>query len=81
MQKAVTDRVIVKQLLKEKSTSGIILSGEEKTNRGIVEAVGPLVASVQVGDTVILPSTGFEPFTDEDQDYLVMPEENILSIK
>jgi len=49
------DNIIVKRAAAEKQTaSGIILKSSEGPDKGIVQALGPKVDEVEIGDEVLL---------------------------
>jgi co-chaperonin GroES (HSP10) len=49
------DNIIVKRAAAEKQTaSGIILKSSEGPDKGIVQALGPKVDGVEIGDEVLL---------------------------
>jgi len=90
--KPLYDRVLVKRIESEQvSTGGIIIpdTAQEKTQIGIVEAVGegkiladgkirPL--NVKVGDKVIFGKYSGTEFKFEGQEYLISREEELLGI-
>jgi chaperonin GroES len=63
-------------------------SAKEKTNQGVVLAVGPgrvikgkqLPMTVQVGQRVLLPAYGGQVVKIEKEEYTIIEEENILAV-
>lgn len=75
------DRVVMRQLkAKEKTKSGIILTEttQKKPNLAIVEYIGPEVASVAIGDMVVLGDKWFTNFTLKGQDLLILNEPDLV---
>jgi len=86
--KPLHDRVIVKVEETEKTTeSGLILTqtSQEKSNRGMVVAVGPgrydggvwVETNVKAGDTVMFELSGA---AEMESDYMVMHESSIVAV-
>jgi len=80
------DRVLVEPLTEvevEKTTSaGIIIPGtvsDEKTNHGIVIAVGSS-KKVKEGDKVIFSHYGYDEVKIGDSEYFLIKEEDILAL-
>ena len=87
-------RVLIKPYTKEELTKknafGIILpdSGKEKSEQGVVVAVGAgeykdgklVPVSVKVGNKVAFSKYGYEDITVEGVEYFLIKEENILAI-
>ena len=86
------DRVVLKALVAEKTTkSGIVLPGQnkEKPQQAEVIAVGPggmvngneVKMEVSVGDKVIYSKySGTEVKVDEDEEYIIVSQSDILAI-
>ncbi len=86
------DRVIVKRMEEERTSSGGIVipdSATEKPIRGEVIAVGPgkvqdngkkLPVDLKVGDTVLFGKYSGTEVKIDDEDYLVMREDDILGV-
>ena len=86
------DRVVIKPLeAEEKTKGGIVLpeTAKEKPQKGEVAAVGkgkvldngnlqPL--EVKKGDKVLFGKYSGNEITDDDQEYLILKEEDILAI-
>ncbi|MGT2949000.1 co-chaperone GroES [Streptococcus devriesei] len=92
MLKPLGDRVVV-QLMKEeeKTVGGFVLAGagQDKTQKAKVVAVGEgirtlsgdLVApSIAQGDTVLLENHVGTPVKDDDKDYLIIREADVLAV-
>lgn len=88
-------RVLIKPYTKEellpKNSFGIILpdtDGKEKSEQGMVLAVGPgeyrdgklVSVKLNVGDKVIFSKYGYEDVTKDGVEYFLIKEENILAI-
>ena len=87
------DRILVKLLEKEqKSSGGIILpdSAQEKPHEGKVMAVGkgrlledgtlkPL--EIKVGDTILFAKYSGTEVNQEETEYLILKEEEVLAVK
>ena len=86
------DRVVLKALVAEETTkSGIVLPGQnkEKPQQAEVIAVGPggmvngneVKMEVSVGDKVIYSKySGTEVKVDEDEEYIIVSQSDILAI-
>ena len=85
------DRVVVKPIEREEvSTGGIILpdSAQERPQEGEIIAVGPgrvaddgkrIVLEVKVGDRVVYSKYAGTELKDEDEEFLVLKESDILA--
>ena len=81
MVKAVLDRVFFRLDAKEKTTSGGIIltdSHEGEQTIGIVEAIGPDVSSVKVGDRVLFHV--FDELPSYDPEVVVVRESSLLGV-
>ncbi|MCK9451379.1 MAG: co-chaperone GroES [Bacteroidales bacterium] len=85
--KPLADRVVIEPAAAEQKTnSGIIIpdTAKEKPQKGIVVAVGTglpdLPLTVKPGDQVIYGKYAGTEFTIEGNDYLIMPESDIIAI-
>lgn len=83
--KPVYSNVLLEPLKEEEKTqSGIILpdsaKGKKITNLATVIAIGPDVASVEIGNTVIFSDLDFETFEVEEKKYLIGAEDKILAL-
>ncbi len=86
------DRVIVKRMEEERTSSGGIVipdSATEKPIRGEVIAVGPgkvqdngkkLPVDLKVGDTVLFGKYSGTEVKIDDEEYVVMREDDILGV-
>ncbi len=86
------DRVIVKRMEEERTSSGGIVipdSAAEKPIRGEVIAVGPgkvqdngkkLPVDLKVGDTVLFGKYSGTEVKIDDEEYVVMREDDILGV-
>ena len=85
------DRVVVKPIEREETTrSGIVLpdTAKEKPQEGKVVAVGPgrttdegkkVPMDVKVGDKVIYSKFGGTEYKEDDEEYLILRESDILA--
>jgi chaperonin GroES len=85
------DRVVVKPVEREETTrSGIVLpdTAKEKPQEGEVVAVGPgrttddgkkVPMEITVGDKVIYSKYGGTEYKEEDEEYLILRESDILA--
>ena len=85
------DRVVVKPVEREETTrSGIVLpdTAKEKPQEGEVVAVGPgrttddgnkVPMEIKVGDKVIYSKYGGTEYKEEDEEYLILRESDILA--
>ncbi len=85
------DRVVVKPIEREEvSSGGIVLpdSAQERPQEGEITAVGPgrtgddgkrIAMEVGVGDRVVYSKYAGTELKEEDQDYLVLRESDILA--
>lgn len=82
MLKPLKDRVVAKiEKPAEKTASGLLLPGDakEKPSFAVVEAVGPDVKSVKIGDKIIYKEYSTTNVKIEDEDYLIIDEKDILA--
>ena len=89
--KPVADRVLVKPVERDETTrSGIVLpdTAKEKPQEGEVVAVGPgrttddgnkVPMEITVGDKVIYSKYGGTEYKEEDEEYLILRESDILA--
>jgi len=85
------DAVIIKQFQEEETRFGNIIVpdlGKDRNLHGEVIAVGPgkytisgamLPTQLKVGDKVILPTMGFTKIEHKGEEYLIGPENQVLS--
>lgn len=78
MLTAIADRIIVQ--LDSADESKILLPEKNvfNTNKGVVQSVGPLVATVKIGDHIV-----FHPFDElalPEKDFVVVREKSVLAI-
>ncbi len=85
------DRVVIKPLEREETTkSGIFIpdTAKERPQEGKVVAAGPgrttdegkvLPLELKAGDTVVYSKFAGTEFTEDDVDYLIMAERDILA--
>ncbi len=85
--KPLADRVLVEPMpAEEKTASGIIIpdSAREKPQKGTVVAVGSgsgdVKMEVKVGDTVLYGKYAGTEVSDNDKDYLIMNQSDILAV-
>jgi len=88
---ALYDAVIVKPVEEDETTYGSIVvpdMGKEKNQHAVVVAVGPgkrtingnlIPTTVEVGQTVVLPTMGFTRIEFDGEEYYVGPENQILA--
>ena len=86
------DRVLIKRIINEaKTDSGILFSytGEEKTNEGIVQAVGPgrttsenvvIPVDLAVGDKVVYNINAGIKFKLNGEDLIMLKEDDIYAV-
>ncbi|MGD8352202.1 MAG: co-chaperone GroES [Nitrospirota bacterium] len=80
--KPLKDRVVVSYSEEvEKTAGGIYVpeTAKEKPQQGKVEAVGPEVKELKVGDTVLFPKYQGDKVKVDDSEQLVIKEEEILA--
>jgi len=88
--KPLTDHLIVKPLAEKKESAIVLPEGEkEKSERGEVMAVGPgrildngsrLSMSVKVGDKILFRKYSPDEIKDEDEEYLILSESDVLAV-
>lgn len=81
--KPLKDRVVISYSEEvEKTAGGIYVpeTAKEKPQQGKVEAVGPEVKELKVGDTVLFPKYQGDKVKVDDAEQLVIKEEDILAI-
>ena len=88
---ALFDAVIVKSIEEDETTYGNIVVpdlGKEKNQHAVVVAVGPgkptingnlISTTVEVGQTVIIPTMGFTRMEFDGEEYYVGPENQLLA--
>lgn len=86
------DRVVIQAIAKEQTTSsGIVLPDtvQEKPQEGMVKSVGPgkldqngkrTAMQVKAGDTVIYAKYAGTEITQDDEEYLIVGEQDILAV-
>ena len=86
------DRVVVQAIAKDQTTSsGIVLPDtvQEKPQEGLIKAVGPgkldqsgnrIALQVEVGDTVIYAKYAGTEVNQDDEEYLILGEQDILAV-
>mgnify|MGYP000241769415 CR=1 FL=1 len=81
--KPLKDRVFVSYTEEVEKTAGGLYVPEtarEKPQQGKVEAVGPEVKEVKVGDTVLFDKYSGSKVKVNDKEHLIIKEEDILGI-
>ena len=90
--KPLADRVVVKPIVREEVTkSGIVLpdTAKEKPQEGEVIAVGPgrltedgkrLEMDVKAGDRVLFSKYAGTEYKEDDEEYLIMRESDIMAV-
>ena len=81
--KPLKDRVVVSYSAEiEKTAGGIYVpdSAKEKPQQGKVEAVGPEVKELKVGNVVLFDKYSGSKVTVDDTEQLIIKEEDILAI-
>jgi chaperonin GroES len=90
--KPLGDRVVVKPVEREEKTkSGIVLpdTAKEKPQEGIVEAIGSgrvldngtkLPLELKVGDRILYAKYAGNEFKQEDVEYLIISEKDVLAV-
>lgn len=87
--KPLGDRVVVERCKAQTSKGGILLpdSAQEKPREGIIIAAGPGAAnengqveplSVKVGDRILFGAYSGTEFKQDDEEYLILSEKDIL---
>ena len=77
------DRIVATPVEAEaKTASGILLpdQAKEKTQLATVIAVGKDVKEVKVGDQIIHSEYGPNRFKQDEQEYLIVKEEDVLAV-
>lgn len=80
--KPLADRVVaVKEEAKTQTASGIYLpdTAKEKPAYAIVEAVGPDVKGIKVGDKIVYKEYSTTELKVDGKDYLIVNEEDVLA--
>jgi len=81
MIKPLADRLVVKIIEAENKTSGgIILAGEQKSNLAEVLEVGSDIAEISKGDTVIINTYGGLITKHEGQALIVLRQCDVLAV-
>ncbi|MDD4010545.1 MAG: co-chaperone GroES [Sphaerochaetaceae bacterium] len=81
--KPLGERVLVRdEELAQKTASGIIIpqTAQEKTQIGIVEAVGSEVKLINVGDRILHDKYSGTTVKVEGTEYLILESKNVLAI-
>lgn len=88
--KPIQDRIVIKELSAEKKTdSGIILTGNVKSNQGVVLAVGPGIyddrgifrtPTVNVDDKVVYVQEAGTAVKVDNEEYRILQEKDILGV-
>ncbi|HPC37835.1 MAG TPA: co-chaperone GroES [Exilispira sp.] len=82
--KPLNDRILVKVLPPEEKTKGGLFlpqTAQEKTQEGIVEAIGDSdQIKVKVGDKIIYDKYAGTSLKIDDQDFLILKNNDILAI-
>lgn len=74
------DKVLVSRVIQEKIGSFHVPENYQRTGNGRVEAVGPEVTEVKVGDEVVLPNQTGLLVKIDDVDYGLFREKEIMAI-
>lgn len=80
--KPLADRVVaVREEAKTKTASGIYLpdTAKEKPVVAVVQAVGPQVKGIKVGDKIVYKEYSTTEFKVDGQEYLIVKEEDVLA--
>ena len=81
--KPLKDKVLISRIAAEKQTeSGIILKSSDGPDKALVEAIGPKVDEVAVGDEVLVNWNGAVKVSGKelDKEYYVIAVEHIILI-
>lgn len=81
--KPLGERVLVKiEQLQEKTASGIIIpqTAQEKTQTGVVEAIGDEVKTVKVGEKIMHDKYAGTSIKIDGQDYLIVNIKDVLAV-
>jgi co-chaperonin GroES (HSP10) len=75
------EQVVIKEPAVPKNAAGIELarSSKEQPSEGVVEAIGPDVKHLKVGDLVVLPRFNRNEYTLDGVDFIIMEEKTILT--
>lgn len=80
--KPLADRVVaVREEAKTKTASGIYLpdTAKEKPVVAVVQAIGPQVKGIKVGDKIVYKEYSTTEFKVDGQEYLIVKEEDVLA--
>jgi chaperonin GroES len=80
--KPLADRVVaVREEAKTKTASGIYLpdTAKERPVVAVVQAVGPQVKGIKVGDKIVYKEYSTAEFKVDGQEYLIVKEEDVLA--
>lgn len=80
--KPLADRVVaVREAAQEKTTSGLYLpdNAKEKPTLATVEAIGPEVKSLKVGDKIVYKEYTTTELKVDGKEYLIVKEEDVLA--
>lgn len=76
------DKIIVSRIAGEKTTEfGIILKSTQGPDRALVEAIGPIIDEVEIGDEVLLNWNGAVKVTPDivdDKEYYSVAIEHVI---
>jgi chaperonin GroES len=90
--KPLEDKIVIKVIKEEQTTaSGLVLAtaSEDKSNEGVVVAVGPgivlqdgskIVPDLSVGDKVVFSKYGGTPVTVNGEEFLILPYRDIFVV-
>lgn len=81
--KPLKDKILVSRLAAEKTTAaGIILKSTDGPDKALVEAIGPKVDEVSVGDEVLINWNGAVKVSGKelDKEYYVVAIEHVILI-
>ncbi|MBL8160147.1 co-chaperone GroES [Candidatus Saccharibacteria bacterium] len=80
--KPLADRVVaVKEEVKSKTAAGLLLpdSAKEKSTLAVVQAVGPDVKEIKVGDKIVFKEYSVTELKVNGTEYLIVKEEDVLA--
>lgn len=81
--KPLGERVLVKmEQLQEKTASGIIIpqTAQEKTQIGVVEAIGDEVKNIKVGDKIMHDKYAGTSVKKDGSEYLILNLKDVLAV-
>ena len=80
-----SDRVLIKRQVREERTPGGLYipataHDDHHSQQGVVISVGPTVASLRVGEKVLLPKYAGQEVNIDNEAYQLIPESEVLGV-